>query len=510
VLSMTSLLARTIRLHGHRLAVRDEELSFSWAEFGDRIMRAVGVLMEMGLRKGDRFGLIGRNSFRFAELLNAGYWLGAVPVPINHRLAPPEIQFILDDAQCKILVLEEDFIGLLETQELAPWQNRLLYLASRTARVEWPQYESLLGDAEAMPAHDAAEDDDALLLYTGGTTGRSKGVRLSHRNLSTNALQITAEMGPREDDLYLHVAPMFHSAALVGNAYVAAGAAQCFLKQPSGQAVLGAIARDRVTVTMLPPTLIILMLQDEAFASYDLASLRQFIFGSAPLAPRWIRRARDAFAGVEIWHGYGLTETSPILTIGKLGRTNDEIAERLDSVGHLVAATDLRIVDDDGREVAAGDPGEVVVRGPQVTKGYLNLPGETAEALRDGWFHTGDVGRTDESGYLFLLDRKKDMVITGGENVYTAEIEAVLCEHPLVREVAVFGVPDDCYGEALFAVIVPMTGEPLDEFDVIRHCRGIIGGYKIPRRIAFAEQLPKSATGKVLKAELRRRYGAGA
>ena len=506
---MTSLLARTIRLHGHRLAVRDEESSFSWTEFGDRISRAAGVLREVGLRKGDRFGLIGRNSFRFSELLNAGYWLGAVAVPINHRLAPPEIQIILDDAQCKILVLEDEFIDLLETQTLAPWRNRLLYLASRTARVEWPQYESLLGDAEVVAAHDAAEDEDALLLYTGGTTGRSKGVRLSHRNLATNALQIAAEMGPREDDLYLHVAPMFHSAALVANAYIVAGAAQCFLKQPSGQAVLGAIARDRVTATMLPPTLIAMMLQDKAFASYDLASLRQFIFGSAPMAPRWIRRARNGFPGVEIWHGYGLTETSPILTIGKLGRTNEEITQRLDSVGHLVAGTDLKIVDDEGNEVAAGETGEVVVRGPQVTSGYLNLPRETAEVFRDGWFHTGDVGRTDGAGYLYLLDRKKDMVITGGENVYTAEVEAVLCEHPRVREVAVFGIPDEHYGEALFAVIVPMTGEPPDEIDLIQHCRGVIGGYKIPRRIAFAEELPKSATGKVLKGELRRRYGAG-
>jgi len=505
---MTSLLARTIRLHGHRLAVLDAETRLTWTEFGTRIARAAGVLRGMGLRKGDRFGLIGRNSFHFAELLNAGYWLGAVAVPINHRLAPPEIQFILDDAQCRIVVIEEDFMDLLETQELASWLSKLLCLSGQPVAVGRPHYQSLMSDAEAVTANDAAEDDDALLLYTGGTTGRSKGVRLSHRNLATNALQIAAEMCPREDDLYLHVAPMFHSAALVANAYVAAGAAQSFLKLPSGQAVLEAIAQQRVTTTMLPPTLIILMLQDKAFASYDLASLRQFIFGSAPLAPRWIRKARDAFAGVEIWHGYGLTETSPILTIGKLGRSSDN-AERLDSVGRVVAGTDLKIVDDEEREVAAGEPGEVIVRGPQVTSGYLNLPAETAEVFRNGWFHTGDVGRTDEAGYLYLLDRKKDMVITGGENVYTAEVEAVFCEHPRVREVAVFGVPDERYGEALFAVIVPTAGDPVDEADLVNYCRGVIGGYKIPRRLAFVGELPKSATGKVLKGELRRLYGAG-
>jgi long-chain acyl-CoA synthetase len=268
----------------------------------------------------------------------------------------------------------------------------------------------------------------------------------------------------------------------------------------------------RVTHVMLAPTMIIMALGEGDFGSYDLSHFRLLFYGSSPMAVEWTRRAMDRFPG-EIQQGYGLTETSPVLTTLDMEEHAEAVATEsydiLRSVGRPVIGVDLRIVDDDGDEVPVGEDGEVTIRAPNVTRGYLNRPEENAVAFRDGWFHTGDVGRVDAGGYLYLLDRKKDMVITGGENVYTSEVEAALYQHAGVHEAAVVGVPDEKYGEALFAVIVPAPGATLSEDDIIAHCRERIGGFKVPRRMAFVAEMPKSAMGKILKNELRRIHGGG-
>jgi acyl-CoA synthetase (AMP-forming)/AMP-acid ligase II len=253
-------------------------------------------------------------------------------------------------------------------------------------------------------------------------------------------------------------------------------------------------------------------LQEPEFESYDLSSFRQLIYGSSPMAAEWIRRMLARFRNVEIVQGYGLTETSPILTVLHMAEHERAVAtgalEILKSAGRQIPGVDMKLVDTEDREVAADEPGEVVVRGPNVTEGYLKRPDATQEAFRDGWFYTGDIGRMDSRGYLYVLDRKKDMIITGGENVYSSEVEAVLYQHPKVHECAVIGVPDETYGEALFAAVVPAPGATLTDKELIAHCRGKIGGYKIPRRYAFLDALPKSAMDKILKTELRRTYGA--
>lgn len=508
--TMGSVLDRAIRLFENRTAIIDDEVQFTWGEYSARIHRAAGLLSQLGLNRGDRFGIVSHNSFRQAELIYAGFILGVIPVPINYRLAAPEIRFILDDSSSKLLVVEDCFSHILNSEELMPWSDRALYVSNEPADVAWPQYEPLLQQVAPVTAHDAAEDDDALLLYTGGTTGRSKGVRLTHRNIALNGLQISATMMPSPDDVFLHVAPMFHAADLVGTAFTHVGAAHMYMPRPSGKAILETIERGRITSTMIPPTLIIAALEDADFASRDLSSLRQFVFGSAPLTTKWIQRALDGFSNTDIWHGYGLTETSPMVTLSRLARNGSRNAagylERWSSAGQAVPGTDLKIIGEDSQEVPTGGIAEVVVRGPQIAKGYLNLVEQTDEVFRDGWLYTGDVGRVDEEGYLFLLDRKKDMVITGGENVYTAEVESVICSHPQVQEVAVFGVPDEFYGEALVAAIVLRANASLSEEEVTRHCRGIIGGYKIPRNVLFLAELPKNVVGKILKNDLRLNY----
>lgn len=510
MLTMTSVLDRALRLYSGRTAIIDEDREYSWSEFYQRVSCAAAVLAELGVGQGDRFGVVSHNSFRQAEILYAGYFLGAVPVPINYRLAVPEIRFILEDSGSRLLIVEDILTDILDDEMLAPWRDKALYLSAESADVPWLQYEALLNSAQPIAAAQVMENDDALLLYTGGTTGRSKGVRLTHRNLAANAVQISTYMQPKSDDRYLHIAPMFHAADLVGNAFTLMGAAHYYIAKPSGRSILEIIEKHRITATMIPPTLIIMILEDEGFSRSELSTLRKFVFGSAPMTPKWIKRALDGFSGTDIWHGYGLTETSPMVTLSRLERlaqTNgDDYVERWQSAGQPVVGTDVRILDDEGNEMPAGEVAEVVVRGPQIAKGYLNLPKETAEVFQDGWFRTGDVGRVDEEGFLYLLDRKKDMVITGGENVYTGEVEAVLCAHQDILESAVFGVPHELYGEALVAAIVKRNGKALSEEEIINHCRTMIGGYKIPRRVFFIDELPKNAVGKVLKRDLRDRY----
>ena len=500
--SLALALERTVRLYGDRPAIIDPERNLSWAEFGERVARAAAVLSSFGLRTGARFAILAQNSFRQAELMHAGYWMGVVPVPVNTRLALPEIRQVLDDAACELVAVDETFSGKLDSEELFPWRERALFMER--------DYESRLAGETPLAAHDSGQNDDAILLYTGGTTGQSKGVRLTHGNLLAHGMQWALTWDARPDDVYLHAAPMFHSADLLGTAYTLLGAAHAYVPRYTPELVLDAVERSAVTTLVLTPTMLILTLQDGDLAAHDLSSLRQLTYGGSPMPVEWIEHAAKEFSSTEIRQGYGLTESSCVLTA--LGK--DEHAQALaggdttllHSVGRPLIGVCIRILDDDGREVKVGETGEVAVCGPNMTPGYLNQPEENASAFRNGWFHTGDIGRVDENGYLYLVDRKKDMIVTGGENVFAWEVETVLYQHPNVHEAAVIGIPDERYGEALLAAIVPMPGATLSEKEVIAHCRRKIGGYKIPRRILFLDALPKSAIGKILKTELRRTY----
>lgn len=510
MLTLTSVLDRTLRQHATRPAIVDDECNFSWQEFADRVARAAAALRRLGIRPGERFGILSANSFRYTELLYAGYWSGTIPVPINFRLAPPEIRYILNDANCKHLAIEDQFCALLNTKEISPWRDKAIHLTRPGDELKSPSYEELIAASEAMDPHPPHEDDDALLLYTGGTTGRSKGVRLSHRNIVANGMQVAMQMKATEHDVFMHIAPMFHAADLLGTAFVITGAGHSYLPTFSPNGVLAAIERSGTSTTMMAPTMIIMALTDGDVAAHNLSRFRLLFYGSSPMAAEWVQRTIEQFPETEIQQGYGLTETSPILTTLDPEVHRRAVADGntniLRAAGRAVPGVDIQILDDDGNNVPLGEVGEVVVRGPNIAKGYLNRPEETAQAFRDGWFHTGDVGRIDDDGFIFLMDRKKDMVVTGGENVYTSEVEAVLYQHPGVHEAAVVGIPDPKFGEALFAVIVPAPGMALDQNSIMQHCEGKIGRYKIPRKMEFVEEMPKSAMGKILKAELRRIY----
>lgn len=510
MLTLSTALRRAAQMYGSRTAVvLDRDRSLNWTDWCHQLARTASVIAARGLSVGDRFAVIARNNEPHYRLLHAGYWGARVPVSVNNRLAPPEVDHILTDSGAQLLFIEDCFLPLLDAPGFSIWRDRTIVIGD-PGQTGLPALEDLIADAAPMDLVDADEQDDAILLYTGGTTGRSKGVRLTHRNVVANGLQVAATCKYDADDIYLHIAPMFHSADLLGTGVTLLGGGHAFLPVFSGDAMLKAFQDTRATATMMAPTMLIMTLTECDIAQYDLSSLRYFLYGSSPMAVEWIRKVVDAFPGVQIVQGYGLTETSPILTILGMQEHLDALESgdhtRLKAAGQPMASIDMRILDAEGRDCPPGEPGEVLVRGPNVSPGYWNLPAINAETFRDGFFRTGDWGRMDAEGYLYLLDRKKDMIISGGENIYSSEVEAAIYQHPGVQECAVVGVPDSRYGEALFAVIVPAEGQTLTAEEMIEHCRARIGGYKIPRRYDFVDALPKSAMGKILKTDLRDKY----
>ena len=484
----------------------DHGASLTWSEFTRRIARLGGVLQQAGAGQGDRFGILALNSWRQAEVIHAGQWIGAVPVPINFRLAPVEIRTILDDAGCRLVVADPQFMPVLDGPALADWPGRRLLLSGD----EDGAYEQAVKSARPVDPVTASADTEALLLFTGGTSGRAKGVPLTHGNIIANALQTGSRWRARPEDVVLHVPPMFHSAELVKTVYFLQGAANVYLPKFDPESLLRAIEEFRVTFVLLVPTMLMLTLQSGKVPHYDIGSLKQIIYGASPMSADWVKTAFAAFPSVEIAQGYGLTETAPLLTMldhrSHVDALERENTARLSSCGRALEGVKLKLIDNNGIECKTGQVGEIYACGDNVFRGYLDQDELTKQVLVDGWFRTGDLGYLDDDGYLYLKDRKQDMIVTGGENVYSSEVEAVLSRHPDVLEIAVIGIPDEIYGEKVIGVAMARPGAVLTQDELIEFCRGRIGGYKIPKEIHVVESLPKSALGKILKTELRRRY----
>ena len=504
--TLVDVLLNNARTRSDATAVIDSGISLTWSEFVRRVSRLGRVLNRSGINQGDRFGILALNSWRQAEVIHAGQWIGATPVPINFRLAPVEIQSIINDAGCKLIVVDRQFSHLLDDPELAGWKNNHLLISDDK---NGPYERSLIAAEPSEPVNGSA-NDEALLLFTGGTSGRAKGVPLTHGNIIANAKQVGNRWSAQPDDVVLHVPPMFHSAELVKTVYFMQGAANAYLPKFDPDALLSTIEQFRVTFALLVPTMLMVTLQSGKVAHYDASSLKQIIYGASPMSADWIKSAFEAFSNVEIAQGYGLTETAPLLTMLDHQSHVDALATgnptRLSSCGRKLEGVELKIMDNDGGECIAGQVGEIYTRGDNVFRGYLNQEKLTKEVLADGWFRTGDLGYLDNDGYLYIKDRKQDLIVTGGENVYSSEVEAVLNKHPGVLEVAVIGIPDEIYGEKVIAVVTAKPVSDLTQDEIIEFCRGKIGGYKIPKEIHVMESLPKSALGKVLKTELRSKY----
>jgi len=484
----THSLGRAARFYPERIALASGERRSTFRELHDRVGRIAASLRGHGFGSGDRLALLLPNEADYLELVYACAWLGVVAVPLNTRLSATEIDRILADATPRGLIRHPS-------------------IAVPTVPVHW---QLVLDDEPLAPASDshpeAIYDPEAVLalLYTSGTTGRPKGVALTHANVLANLDHVNYWMPYKEAGVYLHAAPIFHIADfpfMFGSP--AFGACQVTIPRFSPKSFCETVERERVSHSVLVPTTISLLTQFPDLEKYDLTSLEVIGYGGSPIAPELIRQTRAAIPSLRLVQVYGLSETGFLTGL----QDHEHTEERLTSCGRPCPGIEVRVVDESGTEVETGHPGELVARGANVMRGYWKNAEETDRAFRDGLFRTGDVGYQDAHGYVYILDRIKDMIVTGGENVYSGEVEAVIYEHPAVREAAVFGIPDPQWGERVAAVVVLKPGQALTAEDVIAQCRRSLANYKIPRRIVFSDtELPKSGAGKILKRVLRERF----
>ena len=476
------------------------KLTLTFTELDLRCRSIAGGFSALGLRPGDRVALLMANGQTYIESYVALPAAGFVIVPINTRLADPEIEYILRDAGVRALITDRPPSAIENVVEhvirVADDFEHLIASASTPTEID---------ELYAVDEHDLAG-----LFYTGGTTGPSKGVMLTHRNLIANMWNTINCCEMRADDRYLVMSPMFHAAGTYAVlASLALGATQVTVPAFDPEVVLDVIAAEGITTTLAVPTMMVALCESQSRRPRDTTSLRLLTHGASPVAVETVRRFHQLFPGTAMIHLYGATELSPLTTA--LADEQDELGgPRERSCGQPVLGCRVAIIDSDGNHLPAGESGEVVVRGDNVMAGYWNKPEETAAVLRNGWYRTGDVGWIDSQGFLFLVDRAKDMIVSGGENVYSTEVEQALMTHPGVLECAVYGIPDPRWGEAVAATVVAREGIDLTDTELVEHCRQLIAGFKVPRRIeVIADPLPKSAAGKILKREIREPFWEG-
>lgn len=470
----------------------------------DRMSRLAGGFQTLGLRTGDRVAILASNSDYYHEALLACWWFGAVASPVNSRWSTAEITYALEDSGSTVLLVDENFASVGSTlREACPGLTTVVYCGSGPVRDGMLDYERVI--AEATPVDDLRVGGDtlALLLYTGGTTGVPKGVMISHQALMTSALgTLAAGSVAVSNGTNLAINPLFHIAGIVGwLAQSLMGGTQVFMPNFSPRTFLEAVDRHRPTTVGLVPTMLQMLVDYEDSTTYDLSSVRILRYGASPISPTLLERVMQMFPNSSFVQGYGMTETAHISMLSPADHL--EGGDLLRSAGRVLPHCEVKIVDPTGAELPPGEVGEIVTFGSHVMLGYWNKPKETAEVLRDGWMHTGDAGYLDARGYLFIVDRIKDMIVTGGENVYSTEVENALAQHESVASCAVIGLPDTQWGERVHAVVVLRHGFDADADELRAHVKTLIAGYKSPRTFQFVDALPLSAAGKILKRDLR-------
>ena len=511
-MSMTLSLRRSIQTTPERTATVFHQRRQSFRMFGDRVARVAGALQALGMGTGERVGLLGVNADRWLEVLMGVWWGGGVLNPVNTRWSVAEIVYALDDCDTGILVVDDHFLDRVEgIRASAKRPPVFVYAGEGSAPEGMPSLQALVEATTPVEDADRAGSDLACILYTGGTTGFPKGVMHSHGTLWSIAVQRYAQMPMPQGSVALHVAPLFHMGG-IGRALVQfiAGDTHVLLTAFDAREVLQTLERERVTDVLLVPTMLQALITHPEFDCFDLGSLKRMVYGASPIAEPVLERALALLPGVGFTHSYGMTElggatSNPPENHGAAARASGLSR----SAGRANVGLVVQVVDTNGQELPRGEVGELIVRGPNLMLGYWNKPEETARALRGGWLYTGDGARMDEGGYVFIVDRLKDMIVSGGENVYSAEVENVIARHPAVLACAVIAVPHAQWGEAVHAVVVRKPGAQLDDAALQAHCRGFIAGYKCPKSMEFREALPLSAAGKVLKRALREPHWAG-
>jgi long-chain acyl-CoA synthetase len=465
----------------------------TYAELGSRCRRLAGGLRALDLAPGDRVGVIGLNSDRYLELYLGVPAAGLVLVPVNSRLAPAEMRAILADAGVSVLFADAYYPGAADVKQVLTLPG---------------DYEELIAAADEGSEARLAEDDLAALFYTSGTTGAAKGAMHTHRSLVASALHFMATWPFDRQTRWLVASPMFHTGGIIGTlATVWAGGTHVIMPRFDPDLAVDLIEREAITHTLLVPTMLAVAANAQLARPRDVSSLRYLSHGASPISAQTLKQARRAFPQAELLHVYGTTEATPITTL----LPHEELildTPLVRSCGQPATGVQVRITDDEGQDVPPGQVGDILVRSASVMAGYWQQPRATAEVMRGDWYLTGDLGYRDDESYLYLVDRAKDMIVSGGENIYSTEVEDALASHPAVDEVAVFGIPDPRWGESVYAVV--HVRQPVSSEELIAHCRQRIAGFKVPKCIELrTESLPKSAAGKILKRELREPHWAG-
>jgi long-chain acyl-CoA synthetase len=511
-LSLGQILRRSARLRGNSLAIADCECELTWNAFEQRVMRFAGALRAIGLTPGDRVAILAQNSHRYLETLFAVPWAGGVIAPLNFRLATTELGAILRDSGANILVIDDMHQHLARELASIAHLRHIIHAGTEPTIDGLMTYEALLDAAAPVPDSGRSGEDLAALFYTSGSTGEPKGVMHSHANIAMACFSSIPPFGLDEDAVALVAGPLFHVGA-TGLCFPAMMAAASIVVLPRFEPglVIETIERYRITNMTAVPTMLRMIADHPDARRRDLSSLRTVTFGGAPMPDSLLTELLTLAPGVRFVHCYGVTETTAScssLPPRYVLAASRHLGKAL-SIGRALLGHDIAILDSDDRELGPGAIGEIAVRGPIVTRGYWRKPELSARALRGGWLHTGDVGYLDEDGFLYIVDRLKDMIITGGENVYSREVEEVVYGFAGVAQCAVIGVPDERWGERVHAIVTPSVGRSVDPEALIAHCRARIAGYKCPRSVEVrAEPLPMSGANKINKSELRAPYWA--
>ena len=509
-MQLTQALHKALREKPQHTAVVCGSQRASFAQVHQRVAKLGAALCALGMQPGDRVAMLSMNSMRYVEYFFGVWWGGGAINPVNVRWSPKEVAYSLDDCDTKILLVDKTFAPMVPAlRAQSKSLHTVVYCGDDATPEGMVAYEDLMEKAQPMADARRQRDDLAAVMYTGGTTGMPKGVMLSHGNLYACALASMAAVPKPWQVIGVATAPFFHVAGCgLSVQLMLRMTTQVVLPFYEEVAVLQAISSERATEIFLVPTMIKRLIEHPRFAEFDLSSLRMMLYGAAPIDATLLGEAMRLLPNVQFCQAYGMTELSPTIAVllpeDHLPGPNQ--AKRLRSAGRSVPIAEVRIVDPEGNELPHGQVGEIAARGPMVMQGYWNKPAETAAALKDGWMHTGDGGMMDEEGYLYVVDRIKDMIVSGGENVYSAEVENALAQLPGISMSAVIGVPDDKWGERVHAVLVLREGAVLDEAAVIAHCKTLIAGYKCPRSVEFRTEMPVSPAGKLQKFILRAPY----
>lgn len=513
MLTFGHLTRRNARNYPKKEAYIDGPRRITWAELNDRTNRLAQFLLSVGVQQGDRVASISTDCIELVEVVVACAKVGAVRVGINHRYSATEIEHILNDSGAKVLFVQAGVAD--KVHEISANLHSTTVLVGFEGQHLFPlDYQTVLATSPTKdPQIPVSYDDLAFIFYSSGSTGRPKGITFTFRHVMDSLVQIALNEGSNRGDTWLHTMPAGGIPLLILLRNMYHGSRCVILRKWDPEEALAQIERERVTRTLLVPTMLVSLIHHPSLHKYQLGSIKHISYGSAPCTPATIRMAMEVFPGVEMLQMYGATEATGMAAMLFPEEHRDAIANHrehiLASAGKPVPYMDVAVIDDAGNAAPPGTVGEVAISGSLLSPGYWNEPELTAQTFRNGWLLTGDMGRFDEEGYLFLVDRKKFMIVSGGYNIYPVEVENALSRHPAVKEVCVVGVPDERWGEAVKAVVSLKTGHAVTAEELINLCRGEIAGYKVPKSVEFVADFPRNAVGKLDKRTVRERYWQG-